>query len=77
MSLKADIETLVGALRGPCPAIRILAAESLGEIGNRLTVDPLLELLGDGEADLRAAAGEAIRKIKLALLPPGSRESDQ
>ena len=68
---------LIEALGDSHSGVRKAAAVALGELGEPEAEEPLRGLLGSESESLRAAAGEAIRKIKLGLLPPGSRESKQ
>ncbi len=75
MSLKDDIQALIGALSGPSPEIRVRAA--LGELGEPEAEVPLPKLFDSDRPSFRATADAAIRKIKLALRPPGSEESGQ
>jgi HEAT repeat protein len=71
------VEHLIEALGDSHSGVRKAAAVALGELGEPEAEEPLRGLLDSESESLRAAAGEAIRKIKLALLPPGSRESNQ
>ena len=71
MSFKNDIEELTGALKSHLLDARLIAAESLGKIGNPLTVSPLIEVLDDEESEVRAQAAlalatESLQKIKTA-----------
>lgn len=56
-------ETLCAALRSPDLLTRILAADSLYEVGDSTCVEPLLGVLGDDEALVRKAALRALGRI--------------
>ena len=43
--------------------MRAFAAEALGELGDVRAVEPLEELLGDEDADVREAAKVALAKL--------------
>ncbi|BBL67972.1 HEAT repeat domain-containing protein [Methanoculleus chikugoensis] len=57
------VEYLIAALSDPHDAVRIAAAEGLGEIGDENGVDALVLLTGDAEQDVRSAAAAALGRI--------------
>ncbi|MDV2482252.1 HEAT repeat domain-containing protein [Methanoculleus sp. Wushi-C6] len=60
---KEAIGYLIGALRDPHHAVRIAAAEALGEIGDPDAVEPLVLLFRDAREDVRIAAAAALGRI--------------
>ena len=44
--------------------MRAPAAWALGELGDPRAVEPLKELLGDEDAAVRTAAGEALKRLR-------------
>jgi HEAT repeat protein len=50
-------------------AVRRLAAESLGRIGNERAVEPLTQALNDEDRKVRREAKKALKKLQKALQP--------
>ncbi|KDE56185.1 HEAT repeat domain-containing protein [Methanoculleus sp. MH98A] len=57
------VEFLIAALSDPHDAVRIAAAEGLGDIGDENGVDALILLTGDAGQDVRSAAAAALGQI--------------
>jgi HEAT repeat protein len=58
------VPRLIRALRDNDCMARSVAAWALGKLGDRRAVEPLKELLGDGNADIRKAAAEALKRLR-------------
>jgi HEAT repeat protein len=59
----AGVEPLIAALTSPDKAVRELAAETLGDIGDRRAVEPLVAALLDRNIDVSAAACGALESL--------------
>jgi HEAT repeat protein len=64
------VAPLIGALRGEESAVRRLAAESLGKIGDARAVEPLIAALRDADGRVRWGATEALGKIGSPAVEP-------
>jgi len=51
-------------VKGQGTLVRFSAAGALGELGDRRAIEPLEELLGDEEPDVREAAREALAQLR-------------
>ena len=60
---KEAVGYLIQALNDPHYAVRIAAAEGLGEIGDRAAVDALVLVCNDAREDVRIAAARALGEI--------------
>ena len=60
---KEAVGYLIQALNDPHYAVRIAAAEGLGEIGDRAAVEPLVLVCNDEREDVRIAAARALGEI--------------
>jgi HEAT repeat protein len=60
---KEAVIYLIQALNDPQPAVRIAAAEALGQIGDVDAVDPLIRTTRDEREDVRIAAASALARI--------------
>lgn len=70
---KDAVQPLLEALRHETPLVAALAADALGEIGDRSAVHGLLVALGDEDEDLRASAARALRRLADARAVPELR----
>ncbi len=57
------VESLTVMFTDPDPDVRIVAAGVLGDTGDPAAVEPLVEALGDGNADVRGAAGGSLVRL--------------
>lgn len=70
MKGRRDIKGLTGALNDPDVAVRAEAASSLGSLGDRTAVEPLVSSLrDDGDPYVRSLAAEALGDLG----DPGAR----
>jgi len=60
---KDAVEYLHSALSGPNKWVRYFAANSLGNIGDPRSVEPLVMLLSDEDQDVRTSVASALGKI--------------
>ena len=63
-------ETLIVALEDPEPEVRAQAARELGEKGDVLAIEPLIELLGDISPDVQQSAIDALVKFGNLAIDP-------
>jgi hypothetical protein len=63
---RRGVPLLLGALRDHEPAVRIVAASSLGRLGDPSALDGLRASMADVELPVRTAAGKAIAAIEAA-----------
>jgi HEAT repeat protein len=64
------VNSLIGAANDPEPTVRAVAVRSLGIIGDRHAVVPLVARLRDDVRTVRTAAAEALMWIGVTSLPP-------
>ncbi|HQP71928.1 MAG TPA: HEAT repeat domain-containing protein, partial [Methanoculleus sp.] len=60
---KEAVIYLIQVLNDPYPAVRVAAAEALGQIGDADAVDPLIQATHDEREDVRIAAASALARI--------------
>ena len=60
----AAVEPLTAALKDESPAVRAVAAQALGRIGDRRAIDALKAAANDADQRVRDSAAEAIRVIQ-------------
>ena len=61
---EAAIEPLLESLRVGDKGRRIVAAQTLGKLGDKRALSPLIEALKDEDKDVRSSAKSALKKIK-------------
>lgn len=72
---KADVPLLVQALRDTDVAVRQAAVQSLGQLAELSTLDPLLEMLTDSGPNIASHAAQSLKAVIVAHPPnePGTR----
>ena len=70
LKAKEAVPELIKALKHRVSTVRIAASQALGVIGDAEAVDPLLDILGDSEADVKKSAVDALINFNENKIPP-------
>jgi HEAT repeat protein len=64
------VPALIDALQDASPGVRSVAIAALGRIGDSLAAEPLIDMLGDSEVQVRMDAAKALEDIGEAAVDP-------